>query len=71
MINCGCCGNTCKIIYEGEEVTCPVCEDYMYDRGKLDGMGEKEKQHDDIQSNPTGDARAVGKEVGRHQGPRS
>lgn len=33
MIDCACCSNTRKVVYEGEETACPVCEDYL---GEID-----------------------------------
>lgn len=29
MINCGTCGNTRKVTYQEEEITCPICEEYI------------------------------------------
>jgi hypothetical protein len=63
MVNCACCSNTRKVIYEDEEITCPVCEDYL--GGEQDELEKHEARYNDIQNETNGNGSSVVEEAER------
>lgn len=71
MINCSVCSNTRKISYQGEELTCPVCEEAIWIWGNQNELANNESKQKDVQCDNGGDRRTVVKKVAGHHKKRS
>lgn len=70
MVDCGLCSNTRKVIAEGIEEQCPLCDELIWiERGKQDELEKHQRQQEQtqIQNKHVSHRRTVGNQKSRNR----